>query len=269
MELIKSKKNVICCIVIFIESIFIEFPHIFLVGPIGIFGDSEIMIKIINAYGKIIKLVSINKDMLVETFVQRIGSCDIPCAQLARIYADNLGVILLVCIPILTHSYINVKIKKADTMAKVFSLFAMLTFYLFVVIVFLSLIPFISTFKLSMLYDGGSAMEMIKYIALWLLPSIMVLTGLEILLAFTIKELFGQILSYVLIIAPSLPPVVSSYPPYKLVVRFNGQSAAFYYEMRREILLNRVCVMAAVVIIFLILFLVLKRRRNILRCGTC
>lgn len=264
MSLIKSKKNIICSIVIFIEFIFIEFPYIFLVGPIGIFGDSEIMIKIINTYGKMIKIVSIDKDMLIETFMQRIGNCGIPCAQLARIYADNWGVVLLVCVPILTNSYINEKVDRADTMTKVFSLFARLTFYMLVVIVLLSVIPLICAVKLSILHGGGSAIEMIKYIALWLLPSIMVLISLEILLAFVIKEPFGQILSYALIIAPSLPPVVSSYPFYKLVIRFNGKSEAFYYEMRRKMLLNRGWVMAVMVIIFLALFLILKRRRKMI-----
>ena len=108
-------------------------------------------------------------------------------------------------------------------------------------------------------------MEIFKHIALWLTPSVMVLIGLQILLAFTIKEPFGQILSYVLIIAPSLPPVVSSYPFYKLVIRFNGQSEAFYYEMCKEILLNRVCVLAATVTIFLVLYLILKRRRKMVQ----
>ena len=264
MELIKSRKNIICCITIFIEFIFIEFPHIFLVGPIGIFGDSEIMIKIINTYGKIIKIVPIDQDMLIETFMRRIGNCDIPCAQLARIYADNWGVALLVCAPILTCSYINEKIKKTNTMAKVLSLFAFLTFYMLSVIVFLSLIPLICTVKLSYLHDVGSAMEIFKYIGLWLTPSVMVLINLQILLAFAVKEPFGQILFYVLIIAWSLPPVVSGYPFYKLVIRFNGQSEAFYYEMRRQILFNRVWVMAVTAIIFLVLFLILKRRRKMI-----
>ena len=264
MNLIKSKKNIICCIAIFMEFIFIEFPYIFLVGPVGIFGDSEVMIKIINAYGGIIRIVSIDKDMLVETFMQRIGSCDVPCAQLARIYADNWSVVLLVCVPILTHSYINEKIKKADTMAKVFRLFAFLTFYMLMVIVLLSVIPLICAVKLSILHNGGSAMEIFKYIGMWLTPSVMVLIGLQILLAFMVKEAFGQILTYVLIIVPSLPPVISGYPFYKLVIRFNGQSEAFYYEMRREILLNRGWVMVVVVIIFLVLFLILKRRRKMI-----
>ena len=262
MELIKSKKNIICCIVIFIEFIFIEFPYIFLVGPIGIFGDSEMMIKIINTYGKIIKMIPIDQDMLIRTFMQLIGNCDVPCAQLARIYSDNWGVALLVCVPILTHSYINKKIERTDTIAKVLSLFAFLTFYMLMVIVFLSVIPLICAVKLSLLHDGGSAVEIFKYIGLWLTPSAMALISLQILLAFVVKEPFGQILFYVLIIAPSLPPVVSSYPFYKLVIRFNGQSEAFYYEMRREILLNRVWVMAVTAIIFLVLFLILKRRRR-------
>ena len=262
MELIKCKKNIICCIVMFIEFIFIEFPYIFLVGPIGILGDSEIVIKIINAYGKIMKIVSIDKDMLIETFVRRIGSCNVPCAQLARIYADNWGVVLLVCIPILTHSYINEKIKKAVSIGKVFKLFAFLTSYMLATIVFLSVVPLICAVKLSILHDGGSAMEIFKYIGLWLTPSIMVLISLQILLAFAVKEPFGQILSYVLIIAPSLPPDVSSYPFYKLVIRFNGQSEAFYYAMRKDILLNRVWMMAVVAIVFLVLFQMLNRHRH-------
>lgn len=261
MEFIKSKKNIICSVFIFIEFIFIEFPYIFLVGPIGIFGDSRIMIKIINTYGKMMKIVSIDEDMLLETFMQRIRNCDIPCAQLARIYADNWGVVLLVCVPILTHSYINEKVNKADTMTKVFRLFARLTLYMLAVIVFLSVIPLICAVKLSILHDGGSAMEIFKYIGLWLMPSVMVLISLQILLAFAIKEPFGQILTYVLTIAPSLPPVVSSYPFYKLVIRFNGQSEAFYYEMHREILLNRGWVMAVTAIIFLVLLLILKKPR--------
>lgn len=266
MELIKSRKNIICCIVIFIEFIFIEFPYIFLVGPIGIFGDSEIMIKIINAYGRIIKLVSIDKDMLIETFTQRIGSCDVPCAQLARIYADNWGVVLLVCLPVLTNTYINKKIKRADTMVKVFRLFAFLTLYILAVIVLLSVIPLICSYKLSALYDGGSTMEMFKYIGLWLVPSIMMLIGLEILLAFVVKEPFGQIMTYVLLLAPSLPPDVSSYPFYKLVIRFNGKSEDFYYEMCRGMLLNRGWVMLAVIIILFAIFVIIKRHKAVIKC---
>lgn len=262
--MIKSRKNIICCIVIFIEFIFIEFPYFFLVGPIGIFGDSEIVIKIINAYGKIIKIVSIDKDMLIETFTQRIGNCDVPCAQLARIYADNWGIVLLVCLPVLTNTYINKMIKKADTMAEVFRLFAFLTLYILAVIVLLSVIPLICGYKLSTLYDGGSAMEMFKYIGLWIVPSVMVLTGLEILLALAVKERFGQIMTYVLLIAPSLSPDVSGYPFYKLVIRFNGKSEAFYYEMRREMLFNRACIIVAVLLIFLILSLVFKRYRKVI-----
>lgn len=262
MELIKSKKNTICHIVIFTEFIFIEFPHIFLVGPIGIFGNSGIMVKIINAYGKIIKIVPIDPNVLIETFMQRIGNCDIPCAQLARIYADNWGVVLLVCVPILTHSYINEKIKKTDTLRKALSLFGFLTFYMLVVILFLSVIPLICAVKLNILYDGGSAMEIFKYIGLWLTPSVMVLTGLQILLAFAVKEPIGQIIFYVLIIAPSLPPDVSSYPFYKFVIRFNGKSEAFYYAMRWRMLLNRIWILVTVAIIFLVFFLILKRRRK-------
>ena len=265
MELIKSKKNIICCIVIFIEFIFIEFPYFFLVGPIGIFGNSEIMIKIINTYGKIIKIVSINKDMLVETFAQRIGNCDVPCAQLARIYADNWGIALLVCLPVLTNTYINKMIKKADTMLKVFRLFAFLTLYMLAVIVLLSVIPLICSYKLSTLYDGGSMLEMFRYIGLWLVPSVMILTGLEILLAYVIKETFGQVMTYVLLVVPSLPPDVSGYPFYKLVIRFNGKSEDFYYEMRREMLLNRGCITLSMMIIFLVIFMVLIRRKKVIR----
>ena len=264
MNFIKNKKNIICCTVMFIEFIFIEFPYIFLVGPIGIFGESEVMIKIINVYGKMIKIVSIDKDMLIETFVRRIGSCDVPCAQLARIYADHWGVALLVCVPILTHSYINEKIKKADDIVKVSQLFIVLVFYIMSVIVLLSIIPLICTIKLSVLFDGGSAMETVKYMGVWVLPSVLVLVGLEILLAFTVKEPFGQILSYVLFIVPSLPPDVSGYPLYKIVIRFNGKSEAFYYEMRREILLNRIWILVTVAIIFLIFFLIFKRRRKMI-----
>lgn len=264
MELIKNKKNIFCCIILFIEFIFIEFPHIFLVGPIGIFGNSKMMIKIINAYGKILKIVPVGQDMLIRTFKQRIGNCDIPCAQLARIYADNWGVVLLVCVPILTHSYINEKIKKTDTMAKVSSLFGFVTFYMLMVIVLLSVIPLVCAVKLSTVYDGGSAMEILKYIGLWLTPSVMVLISLQILLAFAVKEPFGQILFYVLIISPSLPPVVSGYPFYKLVIRFNGRSETFYYEMQKEILLNRVWVTALTSIIFLALFLILKRHKKMI-----
>ena len=263
MSLIKSKKNIICCIAIFIEFILIEFPYIFLVGPIGIFGDSEFVIRIINIYGKILKIVSIDKNMLVEVFVQRIGNCDVPCAQLARIYADNWGVVLLVCIPIQTITYINNQIKRTNTMVKVCRLWAFLTFYILTIIVFLSIIPFIVEIKLSILYGGGSAMEMFKYIAVWLIPSIMVLIGLEILLALAVKEKLGQILSYVLIIVPSLPPVVSSYPFYKLVIRFNRQSEAFYNAMRGEILMNRICIMAVTFLIFAALFHILKRRQKV------
>lgn len=264
MELIRSKKNIICCILIFIEFIFIEFPYIFLVGPIGIFSDSEVMIKVINAYGKIIKMVPIEKDMLAGTFAGQIGSCDVPCAQLARVWADCWGVALLVCVPILTHSYIHEKMKKADTMGKVFRLFAFLTFYMLVIIVLMSVIPLICAVRLSISHNGGSAMEIFKYIGLWLTPSVMVLTGLQILLAFLVKDSFGQMLSYGLIIVPSLPPDVSGYPFYRIVIRFNGKSEAFYYEMRREILLNRVWVMAVVIIIFLVLSLVLKRRTKVI-----
>ena len=264
MELVKSKKIITCYIIVFVEFIFIEFPYLFLVGPIGIFGDSGIMIKMINVYGKIAMIVPIDKNMLVDTFERMVGSCDIPCAQLARIYVDNWSVILIVSIPVLTNAYINKKIKKADTMAKIFSLFAFLTFYILATITLLSVIPFICAVKLSVLYGGGSAMEIFKYIGLWLTPSVMVLIGLQILLAFAVKEPSGRILSYVLITAPSLPPVVSSYPFYKLVIRFNGQSEAFYYEMRSEILLNRIWVIAVVCLIFLVLFLILKRRRKVI-----
>ena len=107
-------------------------------------------------------------------------------------------------------------------------------------------------------------MEMFKYIWVWILPSAMVLIGLEILLAFAVKEPFGQVLSYVLLVAPSLPPVVSGYPFYKLVIRFNGQSEAFYYEMRSEILLNRIWVIAVVCLMFLVLFFILKRHRKVI-----
>lgn len=262
MSLIKSKKNIICCIVIFIEFIFIEFPYIFLVGPIGIFGDSGLVIKIINAYGKIFRIVSVNKNMLTEIFTQRIANCDIPCAQLARIYADNWGIVLLVCIPVLTNSYINSQMKKLYSMVKVCRLWAFVTFYVLTIIVLLSVIPLICAVKLSILYDGGSAVELFKYIVLWLLPTIMVLIGLEMMLALAVKERLGQILCYVLIIAPSLPPVVSNYPFYKLVIRFNGQSEAFYYEMRSEILLNRGCMTAAVIIILIALFLILKNKKR-------
>ena len=265
MSLIKSRKNIICCIVIFIEFILIEFPYIFLVGPIGIFGDSALVIRIINIYGKILKIVSIDKNMLLEIFVQRIGNCDVPCAQLARIYADNWAVVLLACIPVLTNTYINNQIKNADTMVKVCRLWAFLTFYVLTIVVLLSVIPLICAVKLSILYDGGSAMEMFKYIVLWLLPSIMVLIGMELLLAFAVKEWLGQILCYALIIAPSLPPVVSNYPFYKLVIRFNGQPEAFYYEMRREILLNRGCITVAVIIILVAIFLIFKRRKKVIR----
>lgn len=262
MELIKSKKNLICCIFVFIEFIFIEFPYFFLVGPIGVFGNSKIMIKIINTYGKIIKIVSIDKDMLTETFVGRIGSCDVPCAQLARIYADHWGAALLVFIPILTCTYVNEKIKKADTMAKVFRHFIVLVFYIMAVVVLLSIIPLICAVKLSILYDGGSAMEILKYIGLWLTPSVMVLIALQVLLVFAVKEPFGQILFYVLLIAPSLPPDVSSYPFYRIVIRFNGKPETFYHAMRWQILLNRIWALAAAAIIFLISFLILKRRRH-------
>ena len=263
--MIKSRKNIICCIVILIEFIFIEFPYIFLVGPIGIFGDSEIMIKIINAYGKVIKIVSIDKDMLIETFTQRIGNCEVPCAQLARIYADNWSVVLLVCIPILTNAYINKKIKRTNTMMKVFRLFVFLTLYILAVIVLLSVIPLVCMVKLSILHDGWSAMEMFKYIGLWIVPSVMVLISIEILVAFVVKEPLGQIMTYILLIAPSLPPDVSGYPFYKLVIRFNGKSENFYYEMRREMLLNRGCIMLAVMIIFLIISVVLKGRERVIR----
>ena len=250
---------------IFIEFIMIEFPYIFLVGPIGIFCDSELVIRIINTYGKILKIVSIDKNMLLEIFEQRIGNCDVPCAQLARIYADNWAVVLLVCIPVLTNTYINNQIKNADTMVKVCRLWALLTFYMLTIIVLLSVIPFICEVTLSTLYDGGSAMEMPKYIVLWILPSIMALIGLEILLAVAVKEKLGQVLSYVLIIAPSLPPVVSGYPFYKLVIRFNGQSEAFYYEMRREILLNRGYITVTVFTILVVIFLILKRHTKVIK----
>lgn len=262
MELIKNRKNIICCIFIFIEFIFIEFPYIFLVGPIGIFGDSETVINIINAYGKILKIMSIDNNMLNEVFIQRIGSCDIPCAQLARIYADNWGVVLLVCIPILTNSYINNKLKKANTMLKVSKIFAVSTLNIMATVMLLSVIPFISALKLSRLFNGGSAMEIFKYIGIWILPSALVLIALEILLALVMKEPFGQVMTYVLLSAPSLPPEVSHYPFYKLVIRFNGKPEAFYYEIHREILLNRVWMMAAAVLIFLVICLVLKRRRK-------
>ena len=265
MELIKSKKNIICCIVIFIEFIFIEFPYYFLVGPVGVFGGSEIMIKIINAYGRMIKIVPIDKDMLMEVFTQRIGSCDVPCAQLARLYADNWGIVLLVCLPVLTNVYINKKIKRTDTMVDVFRLFALLTLYILAVIILLSAIPLVCMVKLSTLYEGGPTMELFMYIGLWLVPSIMVLTGLEILLAFVVQEPIGQFMAYVLLIAPSLPPDVSGYPFYKLVIRFNGKSENFYYEMRREMLLNRGCVIAAAMIIFFIISVVLKGRKKVIR----
>lgn len=264
MEMIKSKKNIICGIIIFIEFILIEFPYIFLVGPIGIFGDSEIMIKTINTYGKIAMIVPIDKDMLIETFMQRIGSCDVPCAQLARIYADNWGVVLLVCIPILTHSYIIEKMKKADTMLEVSRHFIVSVFYIMAVVMLMSIIPFICAVKLSITYDGGSDAEIFKYMGLWTLPSVMALVGLEILLAFTVKEPFGQILSYVILIAPSLPPDVSSYSFYKLVIRFNGKSEDFYNEMRWRILLNRIWIFVTVAVILFVISLILKRRRKVI-----
>lgn len=262
MELIKNKKNILCCVIILIEFIFIEFPYFFLVGPIGIFGDSEIVINFINVYGKLLKIVSIDNNMLMETFTKRIGSCNIPCAQLARIYVDNWGVVLLVCIPILTNSYVNNRLKRANTMIEVSKFYAVLTLYIMAIIVLLSVIPFICTIKLSSLYDGGFAMEIFKYIGVWLLPSVIVLIGMEMLIAYAIKEPIGQIMIYALLIVPSLPPDVSHYPFYKLVIRFNGKPEAFYFEIRREILLNRIFMIAVAVLIFLSIYLVLRRRRT-------
>lgn len=264
MGLRKTRKNIICWVIIFIEFIFIEFPYLFLVGPIGIFGDSEIMIKAINTYGRIIKMVPIDNSMLIETFAQRVGNCDVPCAQLARIYADNWGVVLPVSIPILTNTYINNKIKEVNTIVKMSRLLAVLTLYIMTALVFLSVIPFVSALKLSRLYDGGSALEIFKYIGLWIFPSVLVLTGLTILLALVIREPFGQIMVYGFLIAPSLTPKVSHYPFYKLVIRFNGKTEAFYYELRREILFNRIWIIIVTMLMFAALFLVLKRRRKVI-----
>ena len=262
MNLIRDRKNIVCCIAVFMEFIFIEFPNVFLVGPIGLFGDSEFVIKLINTYGKIAMIVPVDGDTLLEIFMKRIGNYGAPCAQLARIYADNWSAVLAVCIPVWTVSYINKEIKKTDSLAGQFKIFMTLICYIMTAVLILSVIPFICAVKLSILYAGGSVMEIIKYIGVWILPSVSMLISLEMLLVLVIKEPFGQVLSYMLLVAPSLPPDVSHYPFYKLVVRFNGKPEVFYFEMRNEIAANRIFVTALTALIFLMVYYLLRRKRR-------
>lgn len=247
-----NKNNLIIACIIFLYIIFIEFPDIFIVGPIGIFGNSKTAINMINFIGKLVYMVPISIESLDEIFYSRILSCENPCAQLSRLYADIFGFVILAAVPLLSNKYINDKASEIIKISQIVKLNFYVSMYIALNVFIISIIPLISLFKLSIKFNGGSAFELFKYIIVWLIPSILVLVSLETFFVMITTEKFAQVLLYLLAIAPSLPASVQSYPFYKLVIRFNGKTESFYYEMSTKILINRLFVIGIITILILL-----------------
>lgn len=256
----KRKANIIFFIFAFLSLIFVQFVYEYLIGPIGIFSDSEFMELLIKGYAPIVSLQNMDNTKLILEFSERFSQCTDAAAQLAREFMDALGVTFyfgsfLIGSFALTKEQLNkdqellgVNVIKSTEFV-VGKYIACLTYSLLIMAAMI-LLPFISSFRLKQIGYTGSPTAYWKYFILWIIPAVTVILIFQMFMSIYLKEKEAGIIIHLVLSILMVSPV-NNYPLYKTVVRFNGVDENFYKGVINEITFNRLFIsMISVILIF-------------------
>ena len=270
------KEMYVFIIFMFLNLYFFEFVNTYLVGPIGIFSNSEKVVSIINGYGSIAAMRPINLFDLNKDFFEVYSNLENASAQLAREFFDILGSFFFVgSFLIGLYTIDEVRTNKEKSIFNIKSTSYVLgkyfgsVLYVIFIISFLSIIPFVMSFRLQNLGLSGSPFDLAVYLFGWLVPTIFIIISIHFVLSLIIKEKFICIIIHFILCILLINPNIKNYPFYKLIIRFNGKSEEFYQEVKNQIILNRtITFILAIVILLLAVFLIkkvikLKNEKNI------
>ncbi len=267
----KRKSTKICFLLLFIDLFLVEFVYIYLLGPIGIFRNSLVAEKFIRTYGVIISIVPKTMDEIYQDFFIRYGTCLDASGQLAREFIDILGSVfcffsfLIGCFMIGEEQQKkdNTVLKWGDRLPSIYlpAKFMGAMAYTTIFMIVMTVIPFVSSFRLRQEGYTGSPIAFIKYMTGWMLPTILILYLLQMLMSLYVKEKEVRIfLHFVLVFIVNLP--YNQYHLYRLIIRFNEVDELFYEEVKRQILINRIFVILLSAVIYYIIVKSLRKSKG-------